>query len=149
MTHSDTSNTSYGQKKSWESNWQFDSRPQKVENCPNFLSCRWCEMYHWKALNKGYNFASYFISIKGLHTKLWALKVTRVPILGISRLPLGNPRTKWYSGASFVAKHKVYYKGEGGGFPQVRTMVSLLNLWLFVARSCTKAFQLCINQIIV
>jgi hypothetical protein len=27
---------SYGQKKGWESNWQFDSRPLKVENRPLF-----------------------------------------------------------------------------------------------------------------
>jgi hypothetical protein len=36
MTHLDTLNTSYGQKKSWESNWQFDSWPLKVRNCLNF-----------------------------------------------------------------------------------------------------------------
>jgi hypothetical protein len=42
-----------------------------------------------------------------------------VPMLGISGLPLGTPRTKLHLGASPMAKHKVYYKGEGGGFPQV------------------------------
>ncbi len=41
MTHLDTSNTSYGQKKGWESNWQFDSRPLKVRNRPDFLAFRW------------------------------------------------------------------------------------------------------------
>jgi len=34
--------------------------------------------------------ATYFISIKGLHTKLWASKVVGVPILGISGLPGQN-----------------------------------------------------------
>jgi hypothetical protein len=34
------------------------------------------------------------IKIKGPHTKLWASKVMGVPILGISRLPLGNPKIK-------------------------------------------------------
>ncbi len=38
----DTSNTTYGQKKGWESNWQFDSRPLKVRNRPDFVLCRWC-----------------------------------------------------------------------------------------------------------
>ncbi len=42
MTHLDNSNTSYGQKKGRESNWQFDSWPLKVGNRPNFLECRWC-----------------------------------------------------------------------------------------------------------
>jgi hypothetical protein len=51
--------------------------PLKVRNHPNFLVCRWNVTYHWKDLNKGYNFSLDFISIEGLHAKLWALKVTR------------------------------------------------------------------------
>jgi hypothetical protein len=46
MTHLDIWNTSYGQKKGRESNWQFDSRPLKVENRPDFLVCRWHATYH-------------------------------------------------------------------------------------------------------
>jgi hypothetical protein len=46
--------------------------------------------YRWKALDEGYKFASKFISIRGLKTKLWALKVVEVPTLGISKLPLGR-----------------------------------------------------------
>jgi hypothetical protein len=38
-----------------------------------------------------------------------------------------------------MAKHKVYYKGEGAGFPQVRAVVSLMNLCLHVARPYTKS----------
>jgi len=34
-------------------------------------------------MDKGYNFALDFISIGGLHTKLWALKVARVPTSGM------------------------------------------------------------------
>ncbi len=36
--------------------------------------------------------------------------------------------------ASHVAKHKVYYKGEGGGFPQVWAVVSLVSSSLPMAR---------------
>jgi hypothetical protein len=50
----------------------------------------------------------------------------------------GSPETKWHLSVGPVAKHKVYYKGEGGGFPQVQAVVSLVNLCLLVARSCTK-----------
>jgi len=75
MTHLDTLNSSYGQKKGRKSNWQFDFRPLKVGNHPNFLVCKWRAIVHWKAFNKGYNFALDLISIKGLHTKLWAPKV--------------------------------------------------------------------------
>jgi hypothetical protein len=78
------------------------------------------------------------MSIGGLHTKLWPRKVIEVPTLGISRLPLGSPRTKCHLNAGPMAKHKVYYKGEGGGFPQVRAVVSLVSLSLPVARPSTK-----------
>jgi hypothetical protein len=37
-------------------------------------------------------------------------------------------------GVSLVAKHIVYYKGEGVGFPQVWVVVSLVSLSLFMAR---------------
>jgi hypothetical protein len=33
-----------------------------------------------------------------------------------------------------MAMHKKYYKGEGGGFPQVQAVVSLMNLCMPVAR---------------
>jgi hypothetical protein len=39
-----------------------------------------------------------------------------------------------------MAKHKVYYKGEGGGFPQVRAVVSLwvcVCLWFVCAPKCS------------
>ncbi len=72
MTHLDTSNTSYGQKKGRESNWEFDSRPLKVKNCPNFFASRWHATYRWKALNENYHFALDLILVGDLHTKLWA-----------------------------------------------------------------------------
>ncbi len=53
IAHLDIWNTSYGQKKGRESNWQFDSRPLKVKNRPNFLGCRQRATYRWKDLNKG------------------------------------------------------------------------------------------------
>jgi hypothetical protein len=58
-------------------------------NFLDFLAYKWHATYRWKALDKGYNFALDLISIEGLHTKLWAPKVMRVPIVGISGLPLG------------------------------------------------------------
>jgi hypothetical protein len=124
---------SYGQ-----SYGQFDSWPLKVNNCPDFFVCKWRATYCWKDLHKGYNFSLDLTSIEGLHTKLWASQVTRVPILGISGLPLGNPKTKWHLGANPMAKHKVYYKKEGGDFPQVWAMVSLMSSCLPMARLCTK-----------
>jgi hypothetical protein len=65
-------------KEGRESNWQFDFQPLKVRNCPDSLACRWRATYCWKALNKGYNFTSNFISIEGLQTKLWVHTVKEV-----------------------------------------------------------------------
>jgi hypothetical protein len=125
-------------KKGPKSNCQFHFWLLNVGNRFDSLACRWRATYCWEALNKGYNFALNITLIKGLHTKLWASKVMGVPILGISRLPLGSLKTKWHLGASNVARHKEYYKGEDGGFPQVRAMVSLVSLCLHVAHPCTK-----------
>jgi hypothetical protein len=139
MTHLDTSNTSYGQKKGQKLNWQFDSQLLKVKNRLDFLIFRWRVTYCRKDLNEGYNFTLDLISIGSLHIKLWALKVTRVPTLGISGLPLGSPGTKCHLGVGHVAKHIVYYKGKGGGFPQVRAVMSLVSPSLPVARPNTKS----------
>jgi hypothetical protein len=91
-------------KEGQESNWQFDFWLVKVENHPNFLACKWRKLYHRKDLDKGYNFALDLIPIGGLHAKLWAPKVVRILVVGI--LDFGP-----------VAIHRVYYKGEVGGFP--------------------------------
>jgi len=50
--------------------------------------------YYLKALDENYNFALDFISIEGMHAKLWAPKVAKVSIVGISGLPLGSLKTK-------------------------------------------------------
>jgi hypothetical protein len=84
----------YLKHKLWPKEGQFDSRPLKVRNRPDLLACRWRATYLWKALNEGYNFVSYLISIRGLHKKLWASKVARDPISGISGLPTWESRNK-------------------------------------------------------
>ncbi len=48
-----------------------------------------------------------------------------------------------------MERHIVYYKGEGGGFPQVRVVVSLVSPSLFITRPNTKMLKLCINQLVV
>jgi hypothetical protein len=89
--------------------------------------CRWRATYRWKPLDKGYNFALDLISIRGLQTKLWAPKVAKVPTLKISGLPFESPVTKCHLDVGPVASHRIYYKGEGDGFPQVWAVVSLVN----------------------
>jgi len=50
----------------------------------------------------------------------------------------GSRKAKSHLGAGPVARHKKYYKGEIGGFPQVRFVVSLMNSCLPVVCLCTK-----------
>ncbi len=67
----------------------------------------------------------------------------------ISRLPLESPGKKCYLDVGLVERHKVHYKGEGGGFPQVRVILSLVSpncLWLFLA---PKVLQLCTNHFVL
>jgi hypothetical protein len=142
MTHLDTSNTSYGQKKGRESNWQFDSRPLNIGNRPDFLVCRWRATYRWKALDDGYNFFLDLISIEAVHAKLWAPKVVGVLVVRILGLPLGSPGTKWHLGVGLATRHKVYYKEEGGGFLWIWVMVSFVNPSLLMARLNTKSAQI-------
>jgi hypothetical protein len=79
ITNLETWNTSYGQKKCWESNWYFDSQALKVRNQPNCLVCRQHTTYCWKVIDHGYNFAWDLITIEGLHAKLCTSKVMGVP----------------------------------------------------------------------
>jgi hypothetical protein len=149
IAHLDIYNTNYGQMKSQESNWQFDSQPLKVKNEPDFLVCKRCATYRWKALDKGYNFSWDLIAIRGSHKKLCTLKVVGVLIIGISKLPLGSLAIKTHLDVAPVERRRVYYKGEGGGFPQVWVVVSL------VCPSCPwfvltpKVLQLCTNHFVL
>jgi hypothetical protein len=86
--------------------------------------------------------------IRGLLAKLWGSKVARVPFGAISGLPLGSPRKNSHLDVASVESCRVYYKGEGGGFPQVRAVVSLVCLccpWLVLA---PRVLQLCTNHFV-
>jgi len=45
----------------------------------------------------------------------------------ISRLPFGSPGTKSHLDVCLAERCKVYYMGEGGGFPQVQAVVSVVS----------------------
>jgi hypothetical protein len=148
ISHLNIWNISYGQKKGRESNCQFDSWLEKVGNRPDLLSFRWPRMYYWKALDNSYNFALDRTLIRGLLVKLWGSKVVGVPTGAISGLPFGSPGREKPFGCGPHGEVRVYYKGEGGGFPQVRVVVSLVCPccpWLVLA---PKVLQLCINHLV-
>jgi hypothetical protein len=64
-------------------------------------------------------------------------------------LPLGSPGTKTHLDVAPMERRKVYYKGEGVGFPQVQAVVSLVCMscpWLVLA---PKVLQLCTNHFVL
>jgi hypothetical protein len=124
MNHLDICSTSYDEKKGRE----FDSRPPKVGNRLDPGVWRWSVTHRWKALDESYNFASNLITIRGLHRKLCALKVVKIPVVG----------TKNHLDVAPMESCRVYYMGEGGGFPRVQAVVSLVSPKSLVACPNTK-----------
>jgi hypothetical protein len=146
MGHYDIYSTSYVQKKDQESNWQFDSQPLKVGNRPDPSACRWSATHCWKALKESYKFSLDLILIRGLNKELWATKVPGVQTKTISNsfeIPLGSPGTKGHLDVAPVEWCRVYYMGEGGGFPQVRAVVNQVSPELPLACSNTKGAPEC------
>jgi hypothetical protein len=64
------------------------------------------------------------------------------PSLGIFGTPIWESRTKWHLDVGHVKRHKLYYKGEGGGFPQVQAVMSLISPSLPMVRPNTKNVQI-------
>jgi hypothetical protein len=94
--------------------------------------------HRWKALKENYKFAIDLIPIGGLSKELRARKVLGVQTRTISGLPPGSPRTKSHSDVGAAGRLKEYYMGEGGGFPQVRAVLSLVSPGSPVACPSTK-----------
>jgi len=67
-----------------------------------------------------------------------APKLQESQLWEFSGLPFGSSGTKCHLDVGLVERHKVYYKGEGGGFPQVWVVVNLVSSSLFVVRPSTK-----------
>jgi hypothetical protein len=118
MIHLDICSPSYGQKKGRESNWQFDSRPLKVGNRPlpdvRWQNATWC----WKALEESYNFGLDLVPIRGQGETLCSSKVPGLQHGTVSGLLLGSLEKKSHLDVASAERCRVYYMGEGGGFPE-------------------------------
>jgi hypothetical protein len=117
MTHLDNCNTSYGQKKGRESNWQFDSRPWEVGNRPDSLACRWCVTHCWKALNEDYNFGLEPHRDRRSTPEVIVPQSCGTLSLGDFETPIWESRDKSHLDATPAEWCRVYYMGEGDGFP--------------------------------
>jgi hypothetical protein len=124
--HVDIFSSSHGQKKGRESNWQFDFRPLKVENRPLpdilFESATW----RWKDLEEGYNLDSKPCCDRALQSGVMAIQSPGSPVGTISGLHFGSPKNLCHLDVASTVSYKEYYMGEGGGFPRVRAVVSLV-----------------------
>jgi hypothetical protein len=147
MTHSDIWNTSYDQKKGRESNCQFDSRPLKSGITPISL----CAGGVWHTIGKLSMRATTLLQTscqaevytqsygppKSWESQMWEFRDSHLGVPGQNVIWMW---TSW---------HKVYYKAEGGDFPQVRVVLSVSSPslpWLILA---PKMFWLCTNQLVV
>jgi hypothetical protein len=140
MTHLDIWNTSYGQKKGQESNWQFDSRPLKVGNQPNFLACRWRATYPWKA-GLQLSLRPHF-NLRSACKVIWPQSHGS---LDFGRLSRQNAIWMWASwrGTKYTIKGKVVASPKSGPW---------WVLWIRIGPSlilAPKVLQICINQLVV
>ncbi len=148
MTHLDIWNTSYGQKRSgvklaiWLptiKSWELTRFPSVQATCDIPL----------EGIDKGYDFALGLIVIKGLHVKLCAPKVARVPTMGISGLPLGNPKTKCHLNVPSWRDAENIIRGK------VVASLKFGSWWVLWVRGCPwlilapKVPELCTNQLFV
>jgi hypothetical protein len=69
--------------------------------------------------------------------------------MGISGFSFGSPKTKCHLNVAPVEKHRVYYKGEGGGFSQVWAVVNLVNPSCLGFVLAPKVLQLCTNHFVL
>jgi hypothetical protein len=112
MSHLDICSTSYGRKKGRESNWQFDSWPQKVKNRPDSGACRWSATHHWKALEESYNFGLDLVPIQVWGKKLWAPKIPESKLGQFRDSTLGVPGKKaiWMQVRQRAAENTIWGK---------------------------------------
>jgi hypothetical protein len=149
MSHLDICSPSYGQKKGQESNWQFDSRPLKVGNRPLCDVFSRSATWRWKALDESYNFGSNLVSIRVRGEKLWTPKVPGVQTGTVSGLHFGGPGKKNHLDVASARSCREYYKGEGGGFPRVRAVVSQVSLSCPWFIPTPKGCRMSSNQLVV
>jgi hypothetical protein len=70
--------------------------------------------------------------------------------VAVSRLLLRSLGTKSHSDVGVAGRHREYYMGEGGGFPQVWAMVSLVSPELPVAcPSIEGALEIVLTNLLV
>jgi hypothetical protein len=121
---------------------------RKVGNRSDLLSCKQRATYRWKALDETYNFASTSPRSEVCSQSYWAPKSQECPLARFQDSHAGVPGEKSHLDVGPVERSRVYYNGEGGSFPQVWAVVSLVCSccpWLVLT---PKVLQLCTNHFV-
>jgi hypothetical protein len=111
MSHLDICSPSYGQKKGQESNWQFDSRPLKVENGYDPDVCRRSADGDRKLLRRA------ITSVRPHPNQMsepedMNSQSPGSPTLDSFGTPLGSPGKKCHSDVASVESYREYYMGK-------------------------------------
>jgi len=77
-----------------------------------------------ESFRQSYNFGLELIPIRIWGEELWLFKVPGLQPGTISGLQLGSLGKKSHLDVALAESCRVYYMGEGGGFPRVRAVVS-------------------------
>jgi hypothetical protein len=92
------------------------SSQRRIEECNTALESSWQELQLWfktrpdQSLGRGAVAAQNSGSLAGT----------------LSGLHFGSPNKMCHSDVAFATRRREYYMGEGGGFPRVRAVVSLV-----------------------
>jgi hypothetical protein len=91
-----------------------------------------------KILTRATTFLQTSLQLK-VYKKIMGIQNNKNPNLRNFGTPDLRVLGKMTFGLAPMVNQKKYYKGEGGGFPQVRAMMSLVNLCMFMACLCIKS----------
>jgi hypothetical protein len=138
MCHLDICNTSYDKKKGRESNWQFDSRPLK--SGIDLISLRSGDLRHTvgKFSTRATTLLQTSLQSKVCTRSYAPSKLQESQLWEFRDSHLGVPGQKARLDVAPVESYRVYYMGEGGGFPRVWAVMSLVSPELPVACPSTK-----------
>jgi len=118
IDHLDIWNTSYGQKKGQESNWQFDSRPEKVRIDPIYLFADNVQHTIGKLSMRATTLHQTAPRSEVCSQSYGAPNSRESPLAWFRDFHVGVPGEKSHLDVGPVKRSRVYYKGEGGGFPK-------------------------------
>jgi hypothetical protein len=98
--------------------WESTSSRRRLEECDMALESFWRELQHWFRTRPDPSLGRGTMAVQSFES----------PAGTLSRLHFGSPNKMCHSDVASATSHREYYMGEGGGFPRVRAVVSLVCL---------------------